>query len=35
MDTYPRCITKNEDRRGSDRMVVGLTNTCAISAYHH
>jgi hypothetical protein len=22
-------------RRGSDRMVVGFTTTCAISAYHH
>ena len=21
--------------RGSDRMVVGFTTTCAISAYHH
>ena len=23
------------DRRGRDRMVVGYTTTCAISAYHH
>jgi hypothetical protein len=23
------------DHRGRDRMVVGLTTTCAISAYHH
>jgi len=23
------------DRRGRDRMVVGFTTTCAISAYHH
>ena len=23
------------DRRESDRMVVGFTTTCAISAYHH
>jgi len=23
------------DRRGHDRMVVGFTTTCAISAYHH
>jgi len=23
------------DRRGRDRMVVGLTATCAISAYYH
>jgi hypothetical protein len=23
------------DRRGRDRMVVGLTTTCAISAYYH
>ena len=22
-------------RRGRDRMVVGLTTTCAISTYHH
>jgi len=22
-------------RRGRDRMIVGFTNTCAISAYHH
>ena len=22
-------------RRGRDRMVVGFTTTCAISAYHH
>jgi hypothetical protein len=22
-------------RRGRDRMVVGITTTCAISAYHH
>ena len=24
-----------EGRRGRDRMVVGFTTTCAISAYHH
>jgi len=23
------------DRRGHDRMVVGFTTSCAISAYHH
>jgi hypothetical protein len=23
------------DRSGSDRMVVGFTTTCTISAYHH
>jgi len=23
------------DRRGRDRMVVGFTITCSISAYHH
>jgi hypothetical protein len=23
------------DSRGRDRMVVGFTTTCAISAYHH
>ena len=22
-------------RRGRDRMVVGFTTTCAVSAYHH
>jgi hypothetical protein len=27
------CI--NWGRRGRDRMVVGFTTTCAISAYHH
>jgi len=26
---------KQRGRRGHDRMVVGLTTTCAISAYHH
>jgi len=26
---------KNRGRRGRDRMVVGLTTTCAISAYSH
>jgi hypothetical protein len=25
----------NRGRRGCDRMVVGLTTTCAIRAYHH
>ena len=25
----------NNGRRGSDRIVVGFTPTCAISAYHH
>jgi len=25
----------NRDRRGRNRMVVGFTTTCAISAYHH
>jgi hypothetical protein len=25
----------NEGRRGRDRMAVGFTTTCAISAYHH
>ena len=30
------CISKEiRDRRGRDRMVVGFTTTCAISAYHH
>jgi hypothetical protein len=28
------CIYLGE-RRGRDRMVVGFTTTCAISAYHH
>ena len=26
---------KNRGRRGGDRIVVGFTTTCAISAYHH
>jgi hypothetical protein len=26
---------KMVDRRGRDRMVVGFTTICAISAYHH
>jgi len=25
----------NQGRRGCDRMVVGFTTNCAISAYHH
>jgi len=25
----------NRGRRGRNRMVVGFTTTCAISAYHH
>ena len=25
----------HRDRHGRDRMVVGLTTTCAICAYHH
>jgi hypothetical protein len=28
-------IIYNADRPGRDRMVVGFTTTCAISAYHH
>jgi hypothetical protein len=28
-------LYKNEGRHGSDRMVVGITTTYAISAYHH
>ena len=28
-------ITVSRDRRGRDRMVVGFTNICAISPYHH
>ena len=27
-------VIKNWGRRGRDRMVVGFTTTCAISAYH-
>jgi len=27
-------MQKCRNRRGRDRMVVGLTTTCAISAYH-
>ena len=30
---YRRAIQKCRSRRGRDRMVVGLTTTCAISAY--
>ena len=26
---------KRNGRRGRDRMVVGFTTTCAVSAYHH
>jgi hypothetical protein len=26
---------EGRDRRGRDRMIVGFTTTCAISAYHH
>ena len=29
------CIQHLQGRRGRDRMVVGLTTTYAISAYHH
>jgi hypothetical protein len=28
-------INVHRGRRGRDRMVVGFTTTCAISAYHH
>jgi len=28
-------IFQQGGRRGRDRMVVGFTTTCAISAYHH
>jgi hypothetical protein len=28
-------LINKEGRRGRDRMVVGFTTTCAISAYHH
>jgi hypothetical protein len=28
-------ILFNGDRNGRDRMVVGFTTTCVISAYHH
>ena len=31
---YRRVIHKCRSRHGRDRMVVGLTTTCAISAYH-
>ena len=30
-----RSSTDPTDRHGRDRMVVGFTTTCAISAYHH
>ena len=29
------CYKKQWGRRGRDRMVVGFTTICAISAYHH
>jgi len=32
-DILVPCLTRS--CRGRDRMVVGFTNTCAISAYHH
>ena len=34
---YKVCITSTDvrDHHGRDRMVVGFTTTCAISAYHH
>jgi hypothetical protein len=28
-------IIQKRGRRGGDRMVVGFTTTCVISAYHH
>ena len=28
-------IINNGGRRGRDRMVIGFTTTCAISAHHH
>ena len=34
LDYYRRVIQKCRGRRGRDRMVVELTTTCAISAYH-
>jgi hypothetical protein len=35
MNTTSEKKLKSRDRRGRDRMVVGFTTTCAISAYHH
>jgi len=38
---FPTIVNNNvlsishRGRRGLDRMVVGFTTTCAISAYHH
>jgi len=32
---YYCTITKNRGPRGRERMIVGFTATCAISAYHH
>ena len=32
LDKYQNLL---RGRRGRDRMVVGFTTTCAISAYHH
>ena len=33
--SYGHNIIYIRGRRGRDRMVVGFTTTCAISAYHH
>jgi hypothetical protein len=35
MKCFSSSITLHWGRRGRDRMVVGFTTTCAISAYHH
>jgi hypothetical protein len=32
---HNKCSTAAGGHRGHDRMVVGITTTCAISAYHH
>jgi len=34
LDYYRRVMQKCRSRRGRDRMVAGLTTTCAISVYH-
>jgi len=33
--TLPNCFKLNRGCHGRDRMIVGFTTTCAISAYHH
>jgi hypothetical protein len=35
IDSVLHTLKKKGGRRGHDRMVVGFTTNCAISAYHH